>query len=215
MDPVTKIFNLIFEQNIWGDKESRSGYASNLKNTQSLRSFLPEFFEKYKIKTVIDAPCGDMYWFSKMNLKKIKYYGYDIVDDLIKQNKENFAHCRNYHFETKNLITNKLPKADLILCRDLIIHLPISAVYELLENFVKSGSKYLLITQHILKNDKYVLNKDINFGSFSFRSLIEPPFNFPNPKLLIPEDWDDKNIIRTLALYELKTIDEILKLNQH
>ena len=57
------------------------------------------------------------------------------------------------------------------------------------------------------------MNKEINFGYFTFRSLIEPPFNFPNPKFIVPEDWRDKNIIRGLALYELKTLEEFLKNN--
>ena len=207
------IFNSIFKKNTWNDGESRSGPASNLKNTRALRAFLPEFIDNYKIKSMIDAPCGDMYWFSRMDLKKIKYYGYDIVDDLIQINKEKFAKHRNYYFEKKDVITDLLPKVDLILCRDLIIHFPISAIYDLINNFIKSGSKYLLITQHIIKNNAYFMNVDIKFGQFSFRSLVEPPFNFPNPKLLIPEDWDDKNVMRCLALYELKDIENFLKNN--
>ena len=208
------IFDLIYKQNIWADNESKSGEASNLKNTESIRAFLPEFIERYKIKSILDAPCGDMYWFSKMNLKKIKYYGYDIVEDLINENRKKFNNNKNYYFEKKDLIIDSLPKVDLILCRDLIIHFPISAVYDLINNFIKSGSKYLLITQHILKNDVYELNKEIDFGYFSFRSLIEPPFNFPNPEILVPEDWYDKNIIRCLALYKLKTLEEFLKNEQ-
>ncbi|MBP3846986.1 methyltransferase domain-containing protein [bacterium] len=204
------IFDYIFKNNIWGDSESKSGYASNFKNTQSIRAFLPEFIEKYKIKSILDAPCGDMYWFSLMNIKNVKYYGFDIVDDIIKINREKFKENRNYKFETKNLITDELPKVDLIFCRDLIIHFPISTVYELINNFVKTKSKYLMITQHILKNNSHVMNADINLGQFAFRSLVEPPFNFPNPKMLIPEDWDDKSIMRCLALYDLKTLESFL-----
>lgn len=211
MESKQNIFDYIFKNNVWGNKDSKSGHASNLENTRSIRNFLPEFFEKYKIKSILDAPCGDMYWFSQMNLRKIKYYGYDIVDELIQINKEKFAKNKNYTFEKRDLISDKLPKVDLIFCRDLIIHFPISAVYDLINNFVKTKSKYLMITQHILTSNLYQINTEIEFGKFAFRSLVEPPFNFPNPKILIPEDWADKNVMRCMALYELKTLEDFLK----
>lgn len=213
MSKKQEIFEYIFKHNIWGDSDSKSGAGSNLHYTQSIRAFLPDFFEKYKIKSILDAPCGDMFWFSQLNLKKIKYYGYDIVDEMIQNNKEKFAKYKNYKFETADLITDKLPKVDLIFCRDLIIHFPINAVYDLIKNFIKTKSKYLMITQFIVTSEKYSINKDIEFGQFALRSLIEPPFNFPYPQILIPEDWDYKGFMRFMALYELKTLEEFIKNN--
>ena len=65
-----KIFTDIYKNNTWGDKESLSGPASNLPRTKNLRKVLPELAQLYNIKTMIDAPCGDMFWFSKIKFKK-------------------------------------------------------------------------------------------------------------------------------------------------
>ena len=161
---------------------------------------------------MIDAPCGDMNWASEIQFKKkIKYYGFDIVEQLIQDNKLKFKKRREFHFDKKDVIKDSLPKVDLILCRDLIIHFPIEYVIEAIKNFIKSGSKYLLVTQHIMTDDPTFVNKDIKFGQFAYRNLTRPPFNFPLPILLIPEDWPDYRCIRTMAMYNLKELDEFLK----
>ena len=212
MNIAEQVFKYIYDNNIWGGK-SLSGPGSELENTKNLRLFISEFIEKYDIKSMIDAPCGDMFWFSKLKLDDVQYYGYDIVDDIIVNNKKKFKDRKNYIFEKKDVVLEKLPKADLIMCRDLIIHLPIEAVFVLIKNFIRSEAKYLLITQHVVLNDKYPMNTDIKVGSFAFRNLTLPPFNFPAPKLLVPEEWPDKNCLRFMALYELKELDKFYKKN--
>lgn len=212
MNIAEQVFKYIHDNNVWGAK-SVSGPGSDLENTRNLRAFLSEFMEKFNIKSMIDAPCGDMFWFSKLDLKDVQYYGFDIVDDIVENDKRMFKDKKNYSFEKKDVVMEKLPKADLVLCRDLIIHLPLKAVYVLIGNFIRSGSKYLLITQHIVLNDKYVMNNDIRVGDFAFRNLTLPPFSFPLPKLLVPEEWPDKNCLRFMALYELTTLDEFYKTN--
>lgn len=211
MDKVNAVFEDIFKQNTWGSTESVSGPGSKLEYTKNIRKVLPELVERFKINSMIDVPCGDLNWFSEINFKKkINYYGFDIVDEIIQNNKYNYKNRRNFHFEKKDAIKDKLPKVDLIFCRDLIIHFPNDAVIELLRNFIKSGSKYLLITQHILTNNSNFQNADIQFGQFTYRNLTRPPFNFPLPKILIPEDWPDYRCIRTMAMYDLKELAEFL-----
>lgn len=212
MNVAEQIFKYIYDNNFWGAK-SLSGPGSDLENTKNLRLFLAEFIEKYNIKSMIDAPCGDMFWFSKLNLKDVQYRGYDIVGDIIEKNKRKFKNKKNYSFEKKDVVMEKLPQADLILCRDLIIHLPINAVYVLIKNFIRSKSKYLLITQHVILNDRYPMNEDIRVGDFAFRNLTLPPFNFPLPKLLVQEEWPDTNCLRYMALYELKALDKFYRDN--
>ena len=66
-----KKFDLIYKTNYWksGIDGSRSGYGSNLENTKNIRIELQKFIDEQNIKTILDIPCGDFYWMSKMNLE--------------------------------------------------------------------------------------------------------------------------------------------------
>jgi hypothetical protein len=206
------VFKNINEKNSWGSKESISGSGSELKNTETLRKELPNIINKYNIKSMIDCPCGDMNWMAKVDLSNIKYYGFDIVEKLIEENKEKLKLYTNMIFECKNIINSQLPSVDLIFCRDLIIHFPLKEIIKLLNNFVNSNSKYLLITQF----DNCKSNDNIDFGQYASRNLTKKPFNFPEGILSINDkDWDWKNKEFSenarMTLYKLEDIKEYLK----
>ena len=40
-----------------------------LENTKNIRIELQKFIDEQNIKTILDIPCGDFYWMSKMNLE--------------------------------------------------------------------------------------------------------------------------------------------------
>ena len=77
---VEERFNKIYSTNYWFDNESRSGAGSTLKSTENIRFHLPKILEKFNIKKLFDAPCGDFNWMSQV-LKNIEidYLGSDIV----------------------------------------------------------------------------------------------------------------------------------------
>lgn len=203
-----KIFTDIYDNNIWGSKESVSGVGSELDNTKNLRKEINYLIKILNIKSILDAPCGDMNWFSKINLNNITYYSFDIVEDLINKNKENFKKEKNYIFEKKDVINEKLPTVDLIICRDLIIHFPIKEIYNLLHNFCNSGSKYLLITK--CKNAN--INTDIEFGNYARRDLEKKPFNFNKPIFeFFDKEKEDPALNSYMALYKLNHIKPFIK----
>src|SRR5688572_773801 len=85
-----KVFNRIYHGNEWGSKESVSGPGSTLKTTEDLRKELPGFLKSLGIKSMLDAPCGDCNWISKIDLSNIDYTGVDIVPELIESNKKKY-----------------------------------------------------------------------------------------------------------------------------
>lgn len=202
-----KIFTDIYNLNGWGDIESISGPGSRIENTVNLRKELIYLVNKLNIKSILDVPCGDMNWMSKVDLKNIRYYGFDIVKELIEQNKEKFKN-KNYNFECKDAISDKLPQVDLILCRDLIIHFPIKEIWNLLNNFIKSNSKYLLITRD-QSLDTY--NKDIPFGSWSPRNLEKPPFNFSKSLYRVLDHDNESRGYCTMGLYKISHLRCFIK----
>lgn len=165
---------------IWGlsddCSESYSGRGSCTDTTEDIRQHLPLIFEKYNIKSITDSPCGDWNWMKLVNLKNIDYIGYDVVKEIIQKNIINFK-TNNIHFELKNIIQENIKKSDLIICRDFTFHISNNDVLTLLNNFKKSGFKYLLSTSF----EDIEINNDISTdsGGYGFRklNLMKHPFN--------------------------------------
>lgn len=145
-DVTQTVFTNIYEKNLWDSAESVSGPGSTLKETEKIRAEIPELFASLNIKKIIDAPCGDFNWLSQVNLSSVKkYIGVDIVEDIIYKNNELYANKKK-KFLQKNIITDPLPEADLIMCRDCLVHFPFQEINKTLANFKKTGARYLLTT---------------------------------------------------------------------
>ncbi|HEY2811168.1 MAG TPA: class I SAM-dependent methyltransferase [Rhabdochlamydiaceae bacterium] len=175
------IFTSVYETNFWASSESRSGGGSTLESTQNLRNLLPELLKQLNVQTLLDAPCGDFNWMKEVDLSAISYFGADIVREMIQKN-QTLYNKQNYTFLHADLTKDTLPKADLILCRWCLPHLSHADVMRTINNFKKSGSKYLLTTTYpaVKSNEKISSG-----GGHRFVNLQQPPFNFPAPRLLL------------------------------
>ena len=71
---------------------------------------------------MLDIPCGDFYWMSKLDLKQIIYTGADIVEKLIKENLNKYK-SKNINFINLDLVNSKLDYYDLIFNRDCLVYL--------------------------------------------------------------------------------------------
>jgi hypothetical protein len=70
------VFDAYFEHNNWGDAESLSGPGSNLAGTAMVRRALPALLRKYGVRTLLDAPCGDLYWMREVvDASEVQYIG--------------------------------------------------------------------------------------------------------------------------------------------
>jgi len=169
------IFRYVYHFNLWGNNESRSGDGSTLKYTENIRKDLPILFEKYGIKTVLDAPCGDFNWFNEI-LKKssIEVTGIDILPAIVKKNNKKYRNNKKVNFLQKNLVTYKYKPYDLVFCRDFLFHLSFNDTYKFLENFINSNSKFLLTTSH----SNVLSNTDIASGLFRYIDLFQAPYFF-------------------------------------
>lgn len=178
---IKNIFSKIYNKNYWGDNESVSGPGSNSLNTKNVINSLKKIIIQYKIKFIVDAPCGDFFWINKVLKKvKVKYLGLDIVEKLIFENKKKYS-TNLIKFENFNLIKKKIPNCDMIICRDFIFHLSYSDIKKFFYNLSRSEFKYILISNH--ENGKgsknLFMNKDIFSGDFRKINLFSSPFNFP------------------------------------
>lgn len=164
--------------------ESASGGGSTIQATERIREEIPALFKRLDIRSMIDAPCGDFNWMNKVSLTLDMYYGCDIVPELIVKNKNKYGNEKK-QFLNLDITKDELPTADVILCRDCLVHLSYENIFAAINNFKKSGSKYLLTTTFPTEQ----INKDIITGDWRPINFCKTPFCLPDPKILIDEQW--------------------------
>jgi hypothetical protein len=201
-------FVFIYKTNWWKSGESRSGPGSTLEYTHNLRSKIPEIIQKYSIKTILDAPCGDFNWMSQLiHSLDVDYVGGDIVGELI-----NVLHEKNRNNRVKfiqlDITRDKLPLADLMIVRDCLFHFSYKDSWMFFNNFITSRIPYLLTTTH--KNDGNFQNKDIITGEFKLIDLFSDPYNFEKTPLYSVDDWVKPDPEREMVLFSAEQVMRIL-----
>lgn len=194
-----EVFTRIYNQNMWGSKESFSGLGSEFQSTKSLRRALPGLVKDYKVKRLLDVPCGDFNWMKHILPElDVEYIGGDIVKSLVEQNQKNWGGL-GVSFSQIDLTCDPLPDADMMLVRDCLFHLSYGAIYSFLQNFCRSDIRLLLTTTHINPAGR---NAESIIGSYRNIYLFSPPFNFPNDPLeyLVEDNHDSTN--RSLLLFD-------------
>ena len=176
-------FEEIYRKQSWGNpRESLSGSGSSLDKTQAIRASLPGLLSDLDVKSLLDVPCGDFYWMQAVDLGQVRYLGGDIVPDVIRTNALRYASAHRRFFEV-DLVRDPLPQADLVLCRDCLVHLSHGDALAALANIRKSGSRYLLATTF----PAVTRNRDILTGNWRPINLCAAPFEMKQPLLTIHE----------------------------
>lgn len=119
------------------------------------------------ISSIVDVGCGDFNFGKHLTeiYPKATYTGLDISEVIIKRNKEKYP---NYNFQLKNGI----PKADLVLCIDVLFHLlDDNEVEKLLGELEESFTKYLAITAY---ERSEALNTHVRIRKFDYKRFGEP-----------------------------------------
>ncbi len=170
-------FTRIYDEKLWGENENgegTSGTGSTVASTVEYRALVQKFMKDHRIKSVVDIGCGDWEFSRLMNWDGIDYTGLDVVKSVINKNKQKYAKS-NIRFIHADISKYNLPKGDLLLCKDVLMHLPNKDVASVLRNFKKY--MYCLVTNNISKNRNYKINRDIKRGGFRFVDVTRPPFN--------------------------------------
>jgi len=208
MSTTEEKFTWIYRNNYWGADESPSGTGSTLKYTENLRKELPKLIADFKIKSILDAPCGDFNWM-KILLPKLNvtYIGADIVQDLVDSHNSNYKN-KTTKFLKLNLITDSFPHADILICRDCLFHLSYEDIQSVLKNFIDSKISYLLTTTHI--NNSNFKNENIQTGDYRNIDLFLHPFNFPSNPLARIDDFLLSEQPREMCLFSREQIISII-----
>lgn len=196
-----RIFTHINQVNLWESIESASGRGSELATTVAIRTVVLELLAQFGINSILDAPCGDFNWMRHIPLNGITYTGIDVVSEMIEKNQVNYGNA-TIQFMTGDITKDSLPQADLIICRDCLVHLPLRDGCLALRQFQQSGSRYLLTTTYPATTQ----NRDAAVGSWKPLNLCLPPFSLPTPLMIFSDPSDDTgaNPDKSIGLWDLQ-----------
>jgi SAM-dependent methyltransferase len=170
---LTNTFNRIYAEGTWGKDvagKGTSGSGSTLEITREYRAYVEDFMRTHRVRSVVDAGCGDWSFSSAIDWGDASYLGVDIASDVV-------AAVRNTH-EKGNIrfqvgdITEELPAADLLISKDVLQHVSNRLVHRFIRNNLRKG-KYKWV---ILTNDRGRDNPDVANGGYRAIDLAAAPF---------------------------------------
>lgn len=190
-------FRHIHRSNLWGAASSASGLGSEHDATTRLRLELPGFFQALGASSVLDAPCGDGQWISNARLAST-YTGIDIVPELIASSRDRaWRDGGERRYLLGDITRDPLPRADVVLCRDCLVHLSFANIAAAIANFSRSGAEWLVTTTFPELGE----NLDCEDGDWRALNFELAPFGWSRPARVLVEGcaegdggWADKSL---------------------
>jgi SAM-dependent methyltransferase len=201
--PLGERFELLHLLGVYHHAESLSGAASTLAETARLRAALPGLIASLRVESLLDIPCGDFHWMQEVPFSG-SYVGADIVPEMVERNRLLYGSERR-RFAVLDATSDRLPQVDLVLCRDLFVHLGNRDVAAVLRNIAASGARWLL-TNHFQEREE---NPDIESGDFRAINLCRAPFHLSAPEVVVLEESAlDGGLYRdrAMALWPVSTV---------
>ena len=149
---------------------------------------MPELCRRLYVGRLLDLPCGDGHWMEKVVLDGVAYIGADLLPELVAANAARNRHAGR-EFLVLDLTSSPLPPADLLLCRDCLVHLSFADSRRALANIRGARIMYLLTTTF----PEQAANADIVTGDWRPLNLEREPFDFPPPLALLSEGCTEGN----------------------
>jgi hypothetical protein len=180
-------FARIVQTNLWGAATSTSGLGSETAATAAIRGALPGLLQRLGARSLLDAPCGDAGRIMAC-IRDLDYTGIDIVPSLITANSLRALRGEiNARFLVADITRDALPRTDVILCRDCLVHLSFDNIRRAVARFRVSGARWLLTTTF----PEWEVNSDCEDGDWRALNMQRAPFGWPAPTELINERCDE------------------------
>ena len=136
-------FRVIYASNHWGASE-RSGAGASVDQATTVLAQLAALVEELGVGTLLDVPCGDFAWMRHLRAD-VRYIGGDVLPELVAANEQQFGGA-NRRFVPIDILQDELPAADLLLCRDCLVHFSFDDIRAALANIGRSRCQWLLTT---------------------------------------------------------------------
>lgn len=176
-----EFFTHVYENGLWGkdeDGNSTSGTGSSLKEGIPFINIIQNLLKNHNISSVVDLGCGDWELAKEINWGQATYLGLDVVESIIRKNQKLYSSDK-INFLLYDAESDTLPQADLLICKDVLMHLPNSYIFEILAQSKKF--KYCVFINDV--NPLATINKDIPSFGFRVLNLTLDPFNLVPTKV--------------------------------
>lgn len=193
------IFDKIYENSYWG---KGSGGGSSPEATQPYKVFLEDFIRQYNVKSIVDLGCGDWQFSQFLDFGSATYIGIDASKNVIKANQQSFSRS-GVSFNNLPEDYKELPSSDLLICKDVLMHLSTEGVRNILS--ILPNFKYALITNDIpcvsafgefllkLRHPFFPINnKEIKTGDYRTLDPTQRPYNLKLKKVF---EWKGSTLI--------------------
>jgi SAM-dependent methyltransferase len=207
------IFSRVYRNRMWGVGQNNTLYSGDGNTPERISHYINGvrgFLSRYPDSTVVDLGCGDFLAASQICDLVTKYIGCDVVDEVIKQNRQRYT-FRNVTFHTLDAGKQELPDGDIVIIKQVLQHLSNQQISLILDHIRKFP--IWIICEHIPVG-KFTPNEDMKTGE-DIRSslcksgvvLTEPPFSITPSKTEILSEIECNHgtpyhgFIRTLAYY--------------
>lgn len=163
------VFEDIYSKDSWG---FGSGHGSLPRVTKGYRSYIEMFLRENNIKSVVDVGSGDWQFSRLINWGEVDYKGLDIVPSVVERTQKKYGKD-TVSFQLIKPGETDLPKADLLIIKDVLQHMNTKAV----EKFIKEAVpryKFALITNCVAPDSD--INIEIEDGGFRPLDLRRKPY---------------------------------------
>ena len=167
-------FSNVYSTDHW---DGGSGVGSQSELNDEYRSLVQALVGACDIASVVDAGCGDWQFSQLIDWSSVRYRGFDVVNSVVDANKQRFTKD-GVQFEQLDFSREPLPKADLLLCKDVLQHWPVDSVSQFLQRNLRRF-RYALITNDVwsVHSPDANHNADITFGEWRTLDIQHPPFS--------------------------------------
>ena len=197
MSESQEIFSKIYDTAYWGNG---SGDGSDPKKVKVYINLIEDFIKKNNVKSIVDFGCGDWQFSNLINFNDAEYLGIDLVDSVIDSNNRKYSK-KNIKF-SRFKAYREIPKADLLLVKDVLQHLPREEVKKIIDQLF-INYKFVIVTNCISPfnklgnliinyfSNKGIYNRKIKFGEFTYFDIRKYPYNL-NGKCLLTWKYSKK-----------------------
>lgn len=197
-----------------GAFKSASGPGSSREAASASLKLIDEVVVSYEVKSILDLGCGDWNWMNAAKWRqrpKIAYEGWEAHVGLVEYLVSSFGNERTKFF-LRDANVHAFPSADLVICRDVLFHLPISTGVELAKRIRAARALFISTSfPSIERNDDIVPNSQIpGWGHYLVNLDIEP-FHFgPFRRRALAENLQDHHAgpSRYVCLYDFREIEK-------
>lgn len=176
------IFSEIYRAGDWGKDEwgyGISGPGSTLQEGRPFIEFLQNFLEEHEIHSIVDIGCGDWMLAKEIDWGQRTYIGIDVVEEIIKRDQKKYG-SESIKFLKRDVALEPIPVGDLLICKDVLMHLSFSDIFNVLSKI--NNYKYCILVHDV---DYTAAEKNIDIESGGYRNLdiTQPPFKLKAHKV--------------------------------